>query len=74
MQKCPYCFEQVELPSTRCTHCLQFFLDKPIESEFKSADKKNCLFCGKRIFSEATVCKYCHKWLDEVHRAADELE
>ncbi len=74
MKKCPYCFEVVDSPTNRCPHCQQFFIDLPIESDFKSADKKPCIFCGKKILSEAKICKYCQRWLDEVNRSADQLD
>jgi len=74
MKKCPYCFEEVLAGKPRCPHCQQFFLDEIMESEHKSLDKKRCIFCGKKIFTEARVCKYCHRWVDEIDAAADDLK
>jgi len=74
MKKCPYCFEEVQDAPLRCPHCDQFIIDDLIESEFASLDKKNCIFCGKKILIEAKVCRYCHKWLDEVDRAVEDLD
>jgi len=73
MKKCPYCFEEIEEPSLRCPHCLQFLIDSLIEADYRSIDKKRCIFCGKKIFTEAKICKYCHRWLDEIERAADDI-
>lgn len=74
MKKCPYCFEVLPEVSEKCPHCAQFFIDPLIESEFKSLDKKNCVFCGKKILKEAKICKYCRKWNDEVGWAAADVE
>ena len=74
MKKCPYCSEVIEEKSSRCPSCFQFIIDTLIESDYRSIDKKKCIFCGKMIFQEARICKYCHKWLDAVDRAADDIE
>ena len=66
MLKCPYCFEVFEERPQKCPHCEQFLLDNPIDVDYKSIDKKSCIFCGKKIFTEAKICKYCKKWLDQV--------
>ena len=50
------------------------FLLVPLCSEYKSLDKKNCVFCGKKILKEAKICKYCRKWNDEVGWAADDVD
>jgi 5'(3')-deoxyribonucleotidase len=41
---------------------------------FPSLDKKNCLFCGKKVLVEAKICRYCHRWLDEVDRAVNDID
>ena len=74
MKKCPYCFEEVAEASVRCPHCAQFIIDPLIDSDYRSIDKKKCIFCGKKILSEAKVCKYCHKWINEVDSAADDYD
>ena len=74
MKKCPYCFEEVEEKSSRCPHCFQFIIDGLIESDYRSIDKKKCIFCGKKILAEAKICKFCYKWLDEVDRATDDID
>ena len=74
MKKCPYCFEELEEKSSRCSHCLQFIIDPLIDSDYRSLDKKKCIFCGKKILAEARICKYCHKWIDEINRTADDID
>ena len=74
MLKCPYCYEVLKEEALRCPHCRQYIIDDFIKAEFESLDKKNCIFCGKKILTEARVCKYCQKWLDEVDRAAGDLD
>jgi len=74
MKKCPYCFEVVEEPAARCVHCLQFFIDSLIDADYRSLDKKKCIFCGKKILSEAKICRFCRHWLDEVNRTADDID
>mgnify|MGYP003496692862 CR=1 FL=1 len=74
MLKCPYCFELLEVRPQKCPHCQQFLLDDPVEVDYKSIDKKNCIFCGKKILSEAKFCKYCRKWLDQVDIDANTLD
>ena len=74
MKKCPYCFEEIADKSGRCSSCLQYIIDDLIEADYPSMDKKKCFFCGKKIFTEAKICKFCYKWLDEIDRAADDIE
>ena len=75
MKKCPYCFEEItEDNPAKCLHCFQFIIDPLVESDYRSIDKKNCIFCGKKILKEARVCKYCHKWIDEMNRTVDDIE
>jgi len=74
MLKCPYCFEILEGKINRCPHCMEFVIDALIEAEFRSLDKKKCIFCGKKILSEARVCKYCHQWSDDLDQAVDGLQ
>ena len=74
MDKCPYCFEILEEKTIKCPHCSQYFLDKPFKSDYRSVDKKRCIFCGEKILKEATVCRHCHKWLDEIDRAIDNTD
>ncbi|OGX08097.1 MAG: hypothetical protein A2Z88_07350 [Omnitrophica WOR_2 bacterium GWA2_47_8] len=73
IEKCPYCFEEVKERTQKCPHCDQYFLDDIVEVDYHGAEKKRCLFCGKMIFHEAKVCKFCKRWLDEVDRAADDI-
>ena len=74
MLKCPYCFEVLEAKVTKCPVCGQFLIDNPVETDFKSLDKKKCVFCGKKIFQEAKICKHCRKWLDEVDKGASSFD
>ena len=74
MLKCPYCFEKLTDKVVKCPHCEQFLLDPIIKAEFLSLDKKNCFFCGKKVFVEAKICRYCHRWLDEVDYAARDID
>ncbi|MFH1360167.1 MAG: zinc ribbon domain-containing protein [Candidatus Omnitrophota bacterium] len=74
MHKCPYCFEEIEKDANRCPYCTQFLIDRPVESDYKSIDKKICVFCGKKIIKESRICKYCRKWLDQLQQDLDDLE
>jgi len=78
MLKCPYCFEEIQesdqSSGMRCPHCNQYIIDDLLKSDFPSLDKKKCIFCGEKICAEARVCKYCHKWLDEINRTVDDLD
>lgn len=73
MLKCPYCYELLEGKIRKCPHCSQFIIDDILDVDFPSLDKKNCVFCGKKILQEAKVCRHCHRWIDEVDRAVDDL-
>jgi len=77
MLKCPYCFEEIQdaqqAAGQRCPHCNQYIIDDLIKSDFSSIDKKKCIFCGNMICTEAKICKFCHKWLDEVDRTVNDL-
>ena len=72
--KCPYCFERLTDKVLKCPHCEQFLLDEIIHSDFVGADKKNCVYCGKKVLTESKICKYCHRWLDEVDQAARDVD
>ena len=74
MKKCPYCFEVLSDKPLKCPHCSQYIIDELIDSDYKSGNKKRCVFCGEEILFEAKVCRHCHKWVDEVERAADDLK
>ena len=72
--KCPYCFEHVTERTERCPHCLQYVIDEFLEADYPSVDKKNCIFCGKKISTEAKFCRFCRRWVDEIDRAAGEVD
>ncbi len=72
--KCPYCYEVLKDKVFKCEHCEQFLIDEIIQSDFIGADKKGCVYCGKKVLTEAKICKFCHRWLDEVDRAAGEVD
>ena len=74
MLKCPYCYEVILEKAAKCPHCRQFIIDEVIEVDFPSLEKKRCHFCGKKINSEAVVCRFCGQWLNEIDRAADDLQ
>lgn len=74
MLKCPYCYEKLTDKVVKCPHCEQFLLDPILNLGFLSLDKKNCLFCDKKVFREAKICRYCHRWLDEVERVARDID
>ena len=83
MLKCPYCFEELRekafaLPpgsqALKCPYCSQLMIESLVRVDYPSVDKKKCIFCGKQINSEARICRYCNKWLDELDQAADNLE
>lgn len=73
IKKCPYCFEDLEEKNLKCRHCDQYLIDELVQVDYHGAEKKNCFYCGKKVLVEAKICKYCHKWLDEIDRAADDL-
>lgn len=75
MLKCPYCYEPLETKQDRrCPHCLQFIIDDVHDIPYPSVEKKDCLFCGKKILKEAIFCKYCRKWLDEINKTVDDID
>ena len=74
MLKCPYCYETLTENVNRCPHCAQFIIDEIVETDFPSLEKKKCVFCGKKILTEAKVCRHCHRWLDEVDRAVNDVD
>lgn len=74
MLKCPNCYEALSEKSLKCPHCGQFIIDEVIHSDFMSLDKKACVYCGKKILTEAKICKFCHRWLDEVSRAVEDID
>ena len=69
MKRCPYCFEVLARKTIICPHCSQFIIDDIVEVEYSAADKKRCLFCGKDILTEAAVCRWCHRWVEEANQA-----
>ncbi|MDP2652459.1 MAG: hypothetical protein Q8Q08_00330 [Candidatus Omnitrophota bacterium] len=74
MLKCPYCYEPLTEKVLKCPHCAQFIIDEPVNMEFPSVDKKSCIFCGKKILLEAKFCRFCRRWIDEVNRAAGDID
>ncbi len=74
MKRCPYCFEVLSRKPIICPQCSQFIIDEIIEVDYQAADKKKCLFCGKEVLSEAVVCRYCHRWFDEINQAGENNE
>ena len=72
MLKCPYCYDELSITETkRCPHCSQFLIDPVLDLPYPSVEKKDCLFCGKKILKEAIFCRFCRKWLDDLTRAID---
>lgn len=75
MLKCPYCFEPLENSDIkRCPHCLQFIIDDILDLPYPSVEKKDCIFCGKKINQESIFCRYCKKWLDELNKTVDDID
>lgn len=74
IKKCPNCFEDLEERVPKCPHCLQYIIDDLVEVDFHGADKKNCVFCGQKILKEAKVCKFCHRWFDDLNQSVDRLK
>ena len=82
MKKCPYCFEGLEEKDITisknhneaplCHHCQQYIIEALITESYPVVGQKKCLFCGKKIYTEARICRYCKKWLDEVDQAIDD--
>jgi len=72
--KCPYCFEHINADKTQCPHCHQYIIDDIIRSDYPSVDKKDCIFCGKKICKEAKICRFCRRWLDEVDQAVADID
>lgn len=75
MLACPYCFEKLTNNKiVKCPHCEQFLLDPIFNLGHIPLDKKNCIFCDKKVLREARICQYCHRWLDEVERTARDID
>ncbi|MFP4473625.1 MAG: hypothetical protein ACLFPX_07180 [Candidatus Omnitrophota bacterium] len=74
MLKCPYCYERLENHPPRCPHCNQHIIDDLIDVPYPSLDKKDCVFCGKKILQEARICRHCHKWLDELNQTLEDID
>jgi len=74
MKKCPYCFEDLTEKPLKCPHCNQYIIDDLPEVDFHGSNKKPCIFCGKKIRSEAIFCRYCKRWLDEVEKGVNDLK
>lgn len=74
MLKCPYCYEILEQRTLQCPHCQQYFLDDILNLDFAGANKKNCLYCGKKILAEAKICRHCKKWLDDLDQRANDVD
>ena len=72
MKRCPYCFEVLAQKTTICPVCSQFIIDNVLEVDYPAADKKRCFFCGKDILTEAIVCRWCHRWVDEAQTGDDD--
>ena len=53
---------------------IKFIIDDIINVDFPSIEKKKCIFCGKKILVESKICRYCHKWLDEIKRAVEDID
>lgn len=74
MYKCPYCYELINEGANRCPHCTQFIIDDIINVDYPSVEKKRCIYCGKKILKEAKFCRHCQRWLDEIDRAASDID
>ena len=79
MKKCPCCFEDIVegLKDGKCPFCDSFVDQSLIELSYPSVNRKRCYFCGKSIASEAKLCRYCHKSVEDVEetvRLLKELE
>ena len=74
MLKCPYCYEHLDERTNRCHHCNQFIIDDLLDVPYPSIDKKPCIFCGEKILQEAHICKFCHKWLDELDQTINNID
>ncbi len=75
MEKCPYCFEDLKTSPAdkRCPYC-DLSMEKTINLDYPSVDRKRCIYCGKSVAKEAKYCRYCHKWIEDVERMAKLLE
>jgi hypothetical protein len=71
---CPYCYENLLEQAARCPSCDQFLIDPCLDVDFPGVDKKKCVYCGKKILQPAKICKYCHKWLDELDRMVGDID
>ena len=73
--KCPYCYERLNAKdAVHCPHCHSYLVDDVVAVSYPSVESKSCLFCGKKILKEARFCRHCRKWLDEIQKAADEID
>jgi len=73
--KCPYCFSTIpENPGKKCPSCEQYFLDAPFQAAYSGTEDKKCTFCGKKVHSEARICRHCKKWLDELEQSVDDFK
>lgn len=71
---CPYCYESLSEQTPRCPNCSQYLIDDCLNIEFPALDKKKCIYCGKQILLPAKICRFCHKWLDELNRIVNDLD
>lgn len=82
MTKCPYCFEELrekaftaltlDNHALKCPHCNQFIITDLVKVDYPSLDQKRCIFCGNKILLEAKICRFCHKWLDELDQSIED--
>lgn len=74
MLKCPYCYEHLSEEILICPHCSQYIIDDFVNVDFPSLEKKDCIFCGKKIIKEARICRFCQKWLDVIDQAVEDVD